>query len=47
MAIDPVCGMTASPVGGITYTWPMHPEVMKSEPGRCPKCGMMLVPTKA
>lgn len=25
------------------YTCPMHPEVMQSAPGRCPKCGMSLV----
>lgn len=28
------------------YTCPMHPEVIKDEPGTCPKCGMTLVPTK-
>ncbi len=26
------------------YTCPMHPEVRSAEPGRCPKCGMDLVP---
>lgn len=26
------------------YTCPMHPEVVRGEPGRCPKCGMTLVP---
>ena len=26
------------------YTCPMHPEVVSSEPGRCPKCGMNLEP---
>src|SRR3990167_9928719 len=25
------------------YTCPMHPEVSKNEPGKCPKCGMDLV----
>lgn len=25
-----------------TYTCPMHPEVIKDHPGRCPKCGMDL-----
>lgn len=28
------------------YTCPMHPEVVKDEPGKCPKCGMNLVPIK-
>jgi uncharacterized membrane protein/predicted RNA-binding Zn-ribbon protein involved in translation (DUF1610 family) len=26
------------------YTCPMHPEIVRSEPGSCPKCGMTLVP---
>jgi Heavy metal binding domain len=26
------------------YTCPMHPEVITSHPGNCPKCGMTLVP---
>jgi len=46
MATEPLCGMTASSASGITYTCPMHPEVVCSEPGRCPKCGMALVPSK-
>ncbi|HAF63898.1 MAG: Cation transporting ATPase, E1-E2 family [Candidatus Beckwithbacteria bacterium GW2011_GWB1_47_15] len=28
----------------MTYTCPMHPEVKEPESGRCPKCGMDLVP---
>ena len=28
------------------YTCPMHPEVIKDAPGRCPKCGMDLLPVK-
>lgn len=28
------------------YTCPMHPEVVRSKPGKCPKCGMTLVPMK-
>lgn len=27
-----------------TYTCPMHPEVASASPGKCPKCGMTLVP---
>ena len=27
-----------------TYVCPMHPRVVRSEPGRCPICGMDLVP---
>lgn len=27
-----------------TYTCPMHPEVQSATPGKCPKCGMALVP---
>jgi len=31
---------------GIIYTCPMHPEVRKTEPGKCPGCGMDLIPEK-
>ena len=31
----------------VEYTCPMHPEVVRSEPGNCPKCGMTLVPRGA
>lgn len=27
-----------------TYTCPMHPDVVTTEPGTCPRCGMKLVP---
>jgi len=39
--------MAAEPApaeSGVSYTCPMHPEVVSSEPGSCPKCGMTLVP---
>jgi len=29
------------------YTCPMHPEVREDHPGKCPKCGMFLVPEGA
>ena len=29
---------------GATYTCPMHPEVVRNEPGDCPICGMALEP---
>lgn len=28
----------------MTYTCPMHQEITEKKPGRCPKCGMKLVP---
>ena len=30
----------------VTYTCPMHPEISSPKPGKCPKCGMTLVPRK-
>jgi NADH:ubiquinone oxidoreductase subunit 6 (subunit J) len=30
-----------------TYTCPMHPDVRQPEPGKCPKCGMDLVPAES
>ncbi len=30
----------------LMYTCPMHPQVKKNEPGRCPACGMELIPEK-
>ena len=32
--------------GPVTYACPMHPEVTRDEPGRCPKCGMKLLATQ-
>ena len=31
-------------VANTQYTCPMHPEVIKNESGRCPACGMELIP---
>jgi P-type Cu+ transporter len=33
-----------STAGAVTYTCPMHPEVVSDAPGSCPKCGMALEP---
>ena len=30
----------------MTYTCTMHPDVVTDKPGKCPKCGMTLVPKK-
>lgn len=29
---------------GSLYVCPMHPDILRNEPGQCPKCGMDLVP---
>ena len=29
------------------YTCPMHADVIRDAPGKCPKCGMTLVPKKS
>ncbi len=49
-AVDASTGMEmeAGRGGGESaYTCPMHPEVVRDEPGSCPKCGMTLVPREA
>src|SRR6476660_5733913 len=40
-AANAAASAAATPV---KYTCPMHPEVVQSGPGSCPKCGMALVP---
>lgn len=32
--------------GGSSYTCPMHPQIVQSEPGTCPICAMDLVPVR-
>jgi FtsP/CotA-like multicopper oxidase with cupredoxin domain len=31
----------------VVYSCPMHPDVVSDEPGKCPKCGMKLLPAAA
>jgi hypothetical protein len=40
----PAASTDAGTPSTTVYTCPMHPEVTSPEPGRCPKCGMKLVP---
>jgi len=41
MALEPV--LPAAPAAS-EWTCPMHPEIVRSEPGNCPLCGMALEP---
>ncbi len=36
-------GASAEKAEKVSYTCPMHPEVISDKPGKCPKCGMDLV----
>ena len=40
-------GPDLDPDAAVIYACPMHPEVTSPEPGRCPDCGMKLLPTAA
>ena len=37
---------TAAPKSEVYYTCSMHPQVMQEGPGKCPICGMELIPVK-
>ncbi|GAA4295592.1 hypothetical protein GCM10023183_01620 [Nibribacter koreensis] len=37
---------TETQMAGVTYTCPMHPEVVSDVKGKCPKCGMFLEEVK-
>lgn len=43
---DAHSGHAHAPKAKTEYTCSMHPEVSATAPGRCPKCGMDLVPKK-
>ncbi len=45
LAIAGLLLLAAVPVA-LEYTCPMHPEIRKEQPGRCPECGMKLVPVE-
>lgn len=36
--------MTQGQSSGPIYLCPMHPDVRQSGPGKCPQCGMALLP---
>ena len=42
MALEPV--LPAAPSNNAELTCPMHPEIVREEPGTCPICGMALEP---
>ena len=39
--------MSSQPSGGQVYICPMHKDVRQAGPGKCPKCGMALLPEGA
>jgi RND family efflux transporter MFP subunit len=41
---DTISSSSTNSVAKQFYTCPMHPEVISDHPGKCPKCGMELVP---
>ena len=42
MALEPVAALP--PTEPVEWTCPMHPEIVRAEPGTCPICGMALEP---
>ena len=40
-------GVAGVPGEPVVYSCPMHPEIVRDEPGRCPTCGMRLLPSEA
>ena len=44
--VENTCPYLKLAVAKQKYTCPMHPEVISDKQGKCPKCGMNLVPVK-
>jgi len=42
MALEPMSPVAVAEI--VEYTCPMHPEIVRDEPGSCPICGMALEP---
>lgn len=42
----PVVNINTAQHGFTKYTCPMHPQIIQDGPGKCPLCGMTLVPLK-
>ena len=42
--LTPAVEVPATVVPGASWTCPMHPEIVRDEPGSCPICGMALEP---
>ena len=42
--VRPAAPPAPSPGGSVSYTCPMHPEIVRDAPGSCPICGMALEP---
>ena len=45
MYLQPTEGVGQSTGASVVYRCPMHPAVVSEKPGRCPVCGMDLVPS--
>jgi hypothetical protein len=43
-SVSPASPSDGGDAPAVRYTCPMHPEIVRGEPGTCPKCGMKLVP---
>ena len=37
-------GLASAGAGEVLWTCPMHPQIVRKEPGNCPICGMALEP---